>query len=126
MLPSGEVIVMPPASDQPGRTDRRRCPPFMRLAFIAAVGSLTCPTATRAEAVSAPDSVFAPDSVSPPESASAPDSVPAPESASAPDSVPAPAPDPARIATLLFLLQNFDDVRVVTNSTKLVRRNALV
>src|SRR6266508_2146490 len=110
MLPSGEVIVMPPASDQPGRTDRRRCPPFMRLAFIAAVGSLTCPTATRAEAASAPDSVFAPDSVSPP------------ESASAPDSVPAPAPDPARIATLLFLLQNFDDVRVVTNSTKLVRR----
>jgi hypothetical protein len=105
---------------------------------------------TRAEAVSARDSVFAPDSVSAPESASArdsvhapdsvsapesasprdsvpaPDSVSAPESASAPDSVPAPAPDPARIATLLFMLQNFNEVRVVTNSDKFVRSNAVV
>jgi hypothetical protein len=100
--------MMPRASDQPGRTGRRRCPPFTCLAFIAAVGSLTCPSATRAEAVSARDSVAAA------------------ESASASDSVSAPAPDPARIATLLFMLQSFDDVRVVTNGARLVRRNALV
>jgi hypothetical protein len=86
----------------------------MRLTFIAAVGSLACPTAARAEAVSARDSVFAPDSLSPP------------DSVSAPDSVAALAPDPARIATLLIMLQDFHDVRIVTNGTKLVRRNPVV
>lgn len=105
---------MPRASDQPGFTGRRRCPAFVRLAFIAAVGSLTYPTATRAETVSGRDSVFAPDSIS------------APEFASARDSVPAPVPDPARLATLIFVLQNFGDVRVVTDGAKLIRRNPVV
>ena len=75
-----------------------------------------------------PDSIGAPDSIAAPAPGSvpAPDSITAPDSVAATDSVAAPALDSARIGMLQFMVQNFGDVRVVTNGVAFVRRDAVV